>query len=225
MHRHVDQRGCSTDGRSKSPALTLTLLGFRRATVGGLTAVASTGVYYRPRPSVVVVGRKLLQGSSSPCKSVAEVLQQTPNLSALAGLSNRLDAPLKTELASRAGSSFTFFAPSDEAIKSLLAGLPDGGKDLATNATALTALLSYHVVPGAALTAAQLKDGQKLQTALKGVPPLRVRLENGGVIVVAVGSEAAVTKADIKTCRGVIHVVDTVLLPIMGTGELAQQQG
>jgi uncharacterized surface protein with fasciclin (FAS1) repeats len=190
-------------------------------TVGGLTTVAPSGVFYR-RPSVVVVGRKL-QAAQQPCKTVAQVLKQTPSLSALSGVSDRLSASLKTELTSSAGAAFTFFAPSDRAITSLLSSLPNNGASLVTNETALTALLSYHLVPGAALAAADLKDGQQLATALKGAPPLRMRLADGGVLIVAVGSEAAVVQPDIKTCRGVVHVVDTVLLPIMGSGDMAQQ--
>jgi uncharacterized surface protein with fasciclin (FAS1) repeats len=195
-----------------------------RAAVGGLATVAPSGVYYR-RP-VVVVGRKLQAAAGSAqqqCKTVADILKQTPNLSALSGASDRLSASLKAELTSSAGGAFTFFAPSDTAIRTLLTSLPNGGSSLLTNETAITALLSYHLVPGAALAAADLKDGQQLATALKGVPPLRVRLADGGVLIVAVGSEAAVVQPDIKTCRGVVHVIDTVLLPIMGSGAMAQQ--
>ena len=199
-----------------------------RGAVGGLVGVAPTGVYYRP--PVVVVGRKL-QAAAPPagagaCKTVYDVLQQTPSLSALNGVASRLAESLKAELDSKAGAAFTFFAPSDAAIRSLLAALPAGGKGLVGNETALTALLSYHLVPGAALTAADLKNDQQLPTALRGAPPLRVRRADGGVLIVAVGSEAAVTQpSDIRTCRGVMHVIDTVLLPLTGSEEAAQQRG
>ena len=190
--------------------------------------MAPTGVFYR-RPAVVV-GRKLQEAAaveappaSSACKTVAQVVAQTPSLSALAGLASRLSPPLKAELTSRAGGEFTFFAPSDDAIQSLLAALPNGGKALTANETALTALLSYHLVPGAALTAAELKNGQLLPTALKAAPPLRVRLANGGVIIMGAGSEAAVTRADIKTCHGIVHIIDTVLLPLNASEAEAQR--
>ncbi len=185
-------------------------------------------MFFRPARTVVVVrGRKLQAAAQqAPCKTVADVLKQTASLSALSSASDRLSAPLKAELTSSAGGAFTFFAPSDTAIRTLLASLPGGGASLLSNETALTALLSYHLVSGAALAAADLKDGQQLATALKGVPPLRVRLADGGVLIVAVGSEAAVVQPNIKTCRGVVHVIDTVLLPIMGSGAMAlPQQG
>ncbi len=197
--------------------------------------VAPFGAYYQPQPSVIVVGgRKLLQEAAPgaaqqqqaapACKTVKDVLAQTPNLSALNGMAERLSAPLKAELTSKAGPAFTFFAPTDKAIQTLLASLPNAGAELASNQTALTALLSHHIVTGSALSASQLKDGQQLSTALKAVPPLRVRLVGGAVAITSVGSEAGVIQADIKTCRGIVHVIDTVLLPVNGAGQAQQAQ-
>jgi transforming growth factor-beta-induced protein len=179
------------------------------------------------------VGRRMLQGpqtglvvpatadaaaGAEPCQTIEEVLTQTPSLSRLAMLSHNVAQPLKEELSSRSGSSFTFFAPSDAAFQALLTALPDAGAEvpeLVRNATAMTALLSYHFAPNSVLLAKQLSDGQQLQTALGGtIPPLRVRRAGAALSLVGVGSEAAVTQPDLKTCRGVIHVIDTVLLPV-----------
>ncbi len=83
------------------------------------------------------------------------------------------------------------------------------------NTTAITALLSYHIIPGAAATASSLSDGQQLKTALGGpVPPLMVTKSADGVLIKGVGSEAGVVQPDIKVCRGIAHVIDTVLIPI-----------
>jgi len=137
-----------------------------------------------------------------------------PELSQLGSLVMKLTPKLQGELKSKAGADFTLFAPSNGAIQALVASLSKP-ELLTSNMTALTALLSYHVVPGAALTAAQLSDGQQLKTALGGpTPPLVVRKSDQGVLIQAVGSEAAVIKPDLRTCHGVIHVVDTVLIPI-----------
>jgi len=198
------------------------------AAVGGLytTAVYSPYVTY-PQPfygggtggSVVVVGRKLLAAAPSAapggsCKSAAEVIAATPELSQLGGLAGKASPQLLSELTSKSGPAFTLFAPSNAALQTLTASL--GSPEMLTNnATALTALLSYHLVPGAALTAAQLSDGQQLKTALGGpTPPLIVRKSEQGVLIQGVGSEAAVVKPDLRTCRGVIHVVETVLIPV-----------
>jgi transforming growth factor-beta-induced protein len=171
------------------------------------------------------VGRRMLQtglvapaAGAEPCQTVEQVLASTPSLSRLAMLSRNVAEPLKAELSSRSGSSFTFFAPSDAAFQALLTALPDAGAEvpeLVRNATAMTALLSYHFAPNSVLLAKQLSDGQQLQTALGGtIPPLRVRRSGAALSLVGVGSEAAVTQPDLKTCRGVIHVIDTVLLPV-----------
>ena len=173
---------------------------------------------------MVVVGRKVLQAAppSASCRTADQVISQTPELSQLAGLLGSLSGPLRSELSTRAGNAFTFFAPSNGALASLLKMLPDaragGAPELVRNSTALTALLSYHLVPGEALTAAQLGDGAMLRTALGGTAPLRVRRADGSVVIVGVGSEAVVTQPDLRTCKGVIHIVDTVLLPVDSFG-------
>ena len=72
-------------------------------------------------------------------------------------------------------------------------------------------MLKYHVVPGAALRAAQLTSEQRL-TTLQG-SNLTIRLEGSTVRVIGVSSRATVTTADVPACKAVVHVVDTVLLP------------
>lgn len=48
-------------------------------------------------------------------------------------------------------------------------------------------LLSYHVVPSAALRASQLRDGQQLTTLLRGAAPLRVDIDKDGEVEIEVG--------------------------------------
>ncbi len=101
---------------------------------------------------------------------------------------------------------FTVFAPTDDAFakvpkKDLEALLKDKKK--------LTAVLTYHVVPGK-VTAAEvvkLKDGSKVKT----VEGREVTVgTNGGKVTV---DAANVTATDIETSNGVIHVIDTVIMP------------
>jgi uncharacterized surface protein with fasciclin (FAS1) repeats len=97
---------------------------------------------------------------------------------------------------------FTVFAPTDEAF----AKLPQGTLEaLLADKAKLTAVLTYHVVPGkvmaadvAGLTSATTVQGQSLA----------IDTTNG----VMVGN-AKVVKADIVASNGVIHVIDTVLIP------------
>jgi uncharacterized surface protein with fasciclin (FAS1) repeats len=98
---------------------------------------------------------------------------------------------------------FTVFAPTDEAF----AKLPEGTiPALLKDKEKLAAVLTYHVVPGY-VTAA---DAMKLSGAktLQG-GELKISSDGGGVSI----NDANVIKADILTANGVIHVIDSVLLP------------
>ena len=95
---------------------------------------------------------------------------------------------------------FTVFAPTDEAFAKLGHSTLD---DLLKprNRDQLTAILTYHVVPGR-VTSHDLADRRSLTTV------------NGQKISVGVGVEnARFVATDITASNGVIHVIDTVLLP------------
>ncbi len=100
---------------------------------------------------------------------------------------------------------FTVFAPTDEAFKKL----PEGTLESLLkpeNKEKLVAILTYHVVPGKVLAA----DVVKLEEA-KTVQGGKVKIvvKDGKVMV----DGANVVKTDIMTSNGVIHVIDTVILP------------
>ena len=97
---------------------------------------------------------------------------------------------------------FTVFAPSDDAFAKLPTGTVEG---LLADLPKLKSILTYHVVAGR-VTAA---DVMKLTTA-KTVQGQSVTFQtNGGVKV----NGANVVTADIKADNGVIHVIDSVILP------------
>jgi uncharacterized surface protein with fasciclin (FAS1) repeats len=97
---------------------------------------------------------------------------------------------------------FTVFAPTDDAFAKLPAGTVDA---LLKDKAKLTAILTYHVVAGKVMA----KDvaGMTSATTVNGAA-VAIDASNG----VKVGG-ANVIKADIQTSNGVIHVVDTVLMP------------
>jgi len=99
---------------------------------------------------------------------------------------------------------FTVFAPTDAAF----AKIPKAKLDaLLKDKAALTKVLTYHVVPGAVM-AADVKPG--MVKTVEG-DSITVKAKGGKVMV----DKATVTKTDIAADNGVIHVIDTVLMPKM----------
>jgi uncharacterized surface protein with fasciclin (FAS1) repeats len=100
---------------------------------------------------------------------------------------------------------FTVFAPTDAAFAKLPAGTVDSLLK-PENKDKLRAILLYHVVSGD-VKAADLTDGESVKTVGGGT--LTIHIASGAVTV----NDADVVKADIPASNGVIHVIDTVLLP------------
>jgi len=89
---------------------------------------------------------------------------------------------------------FTVFAPTDGAFAKLPEGMLDG---LLTDKDALVSVLSYHVVPGR-LTAADLLQEREVKTV------------QGQTLSI---DALSVVTADIETANGMVHVIDSVLMP------------
>ncbi len=105
---------------------------------------------------------------------------------------------------------FTVFAPTNAAFGKLPAGTVDNLVKPENKGT-LTKILTYHVVPGR-LEASDLADGKKLKTA-EG-EELTVKKSDGKIwIVDAKGGSSMVTISNVNQSNGVIHVIDTVLMP------------
>lgn len=100
---------------------------------------------------------------------------------------------------------FTVFAPTDEAFAKLPAGTVESLLK-PENKKKLVSILTYHVVPGK-VTA---KDVVKLSEAktVQG-SAVKIVVKDGKVMV----DNATVTKTDIEASNGVIHVIDTVIMP------------
>ena len=97
---------------------------------------------------------------------------------------------------------FTVFAPSDDAF----AKLPDGTVDgLLQDIPKLKKILTYHVVSGKVMAA----DAAKLKSA-KTVEGSEIKIDASSGVKI---NDATVSKADVTADNGVIHVIDTVLMP------------
>jgi len=103
---------------------------------------------------------------------------------------------------------FTVFAPTDEAF----AKLPEGTLEnllKPENKDQLVAILTYHVVPGKveAADVAKLNEAKTVNGKM-----INIKVKGDSAMV----NDAKVTKADIAASNGVIHVIDTVILPPKG---------
>lgn len=100
---------------------------------------------------------------------------------------------------------FTVFAPTDAAFAKLPAGTVDNLLK-PENKDQLTAVLTYHVVPGSVMAADVVKitEAKTVNGAM-----ITVKVDGDTVMI----NDAKVATADIAASNGVIHVIDTVLLP------------
>ncbi len=149
---------------------------------------------------------------ASPSASASEEMSDEASATDIVGVAsaNPTTSTLVTALdaadlveALQAPGPFTVFAPTDDAF----AALPEGVLDQLVqpeNKDALTKVLTYHVVEGAVM-AADVTDGE--------VPTLEgqsLTLSTADGVTV---NGATVTTADVEASNGVIHLIDTVLLP------------
>jgi uncharacterized surface protein with fasciclin (FAS1) repeats len=102
---------------------------------------------------------------------------------------------------------FTVFAPTNDAFAKLPAGTVENLLK-PENKAQLVAVLTYHVVPGKVMSK-DLKNGQKAKTVQGS--EITVTLKDGKAMI----NNATVTAADIEASNGVVHVIDTVILPKM----------
>ena len=112
------------------------------------------------------------------------------------------------------GGPFTVFAPTDEAFVAALEALGLTAEELLADTETLTAVLAYHVVPGTfyaedVLAVADAMEGEfEIATALSGTT-VTIRFEGENVFV----NDATVVATDIEASNGIIHVIDSVILP------------
>jgi uncharacterized surface protein with fasciclin (FAS1) repeats len=162
--------------------------------------------------SGVTPGRDPMVGGAAmyPTKTIVENAVNSKDHTTLvaavkaAGLVDTLSGP----------GPFTVFAPTNEAFAKLPAGTVDTLVK-PENKEALTKILTYHVVPGRYSAADLLKlarSGGTL-TTIEG-EPLNVSNHHGHVVLTdAKGAMSTVTISNVYQSNGVIHVIDSVLMP------------
>jgi uncharacterized surface protein with fasciclin (FAS1) repeats len=186
-----------------------TLAGFALAALTVTTALSVPSFAQQMKEQTVTVGGAPMYPSKNIVQNAVNSKDHTTLVAAVkaAGLVDTLQSP----------GPFTVFAPTNDAFKKLPAGTVDTLLK-PENKQTLTTVLTYHVVPGRLsakdLMAKVKASGGKamLKTAAGG--DLTIAEKNGKLWVWdAKGGSAQITIQNVNQSNGVIHVVDTVLLP------------
>jgi uncharacterized surface protein with fasciclin (FAS1) repeats len=176
--------------------------------IGGIVIAAVVGFLFlnssssKPTTTSTVTPSKTMEKAEEKpmnTKTIVDIAVEAGNFSTLvaavkaAGLVETLSGP----------GPFTVFAPTDEAFAKLPAGTVES---LLKDKAKLTSILTYHVVPGKVMAA----DVVKL-TSAKTVQGNNVTIKVDGSTVMVDGAKVITT--DIEASNGVIHVIDSVILP------------
>ena len=149
----------------------------------------------------IVAALALPAFAKAPEKDIVDTAAGNKNFSTLVSLvkAAELVATLKSD------GPFTVFAPTNAAFGKLSkATLDKVGGDKAL----LTSVLTYHVVSGTVLAADVVKMNGKSVKTVNGAT-IKIKVVNGSVFI----NNSKVTTTDIKCKNGVIHVIDSVLMP------------
>lgn len=137
-------------------------------------------------------------------QSIGEMAAANPDLSILTAA---LKAAGLDGMMMEAG-EYTVFAPTDDAFAALLTKINVTKEELLANTDLLKSVLPYHVVP-MVVKAADIP----YNTAIKTVNGQTIMISDANVITDASGNTANIAGADMMATNGVVHVIDTVLLP------------
>ena len=182
---------------------------FNRMAVAGVALLAMSSVSGLAYAKDPMVGGSPMYANKNIVENAVNSKDHTTLVAAVkaAGLVDTLEGP----------GPFTVFAPTNEAFKKLPAGTVDNLLK-PENKAQLQAVLTYHVVPGT-LTAKDLMEKVKAgggKAMLKTVQGEDLTVEEKGKgleIIDSKGDKARVTIPNVMQSNGVIHVVNTVMLP------------
>ena len=185
---------------------------FRNAMLGCTLAAVSA---FAVNPMVAQKSDPMVGGAAMyPSKTIVQNAGAAPNLTTLV---TAVKAAGLVDTLSGTG-PFTVFAPTNDAF----AKLPAGTVDTLTqpeNKAQLTKILTYHVVPGR-LSAKDIEkmikkgNGTATLTTVQG-ETLKAMMPSKGMITLTdeKGGTSNITTADVFQSNGVVHVIDTVLMP------------
>lgn len=140
--------------------------------------------------------------------NIVAAAQATPDLSILVeavAAADLVDTLSKTD----SPAPYTVFAPTNQAFTNLLSTLGLTKTQLLADKALLTKVLTYHVVPNAQVKKADIPFGKPIQT----INGNAISINTDAKILDAKGNLSQITTTDVMTGNGVVHIIDTVILP------------
>ncbi|MGU0404668.1 fasciclin domain-containing protein [Klebsiella pneumoniae] len=168
--------------------------------------ISAGGAYAKNNP---MVGGAAMYPTKTIVENASQSKDHTTLVAAVkaAGLVDTLSGP----------GPFTVFAPTNAAFAKLPAGTVDTLLK-PENKAQLTAVLTYHVVPGRITakdiaTKAKASGGTATYTTVQGEPLMFRKAGSGWAIMDGKGDAGRITIADVAQSNGMVHVIDTVMMP------------
>ena len=187
-------------------ALSLAACNDKEAVVEPVEPAATTDVVVEPEvaPEAVAEADATVTPDAMATQSIGELAAGNENLTILTAA---LQAAGLDGMMMEAG-EYTVFAPTDDAFAAVLTKLNVTKEELLANTDLLKSVLPYHVVPMVVKAADIPYD-----TAIETVNGQTIMIGSDNVITDASGTKATITATDMMATNGVVHVIDTVLLP------------
>ncbi len=187
-------------------ALSLAACNDKEAVVEPVEPAATTDVVVEPEvaPEAVAEADATVTPDAMATQSISELAAGNENLTILTAA---LQAAGLDGMMMEAG-EYTVFAPTDDAFAAVLTKLNVTKEELLANTDLLKSVLPYHVVPMVVKAADIPYD-----TAIETVNGQTIMIGSDNVITDASGNKATITATDMMATNGVVHVIDTVLLP------------
>ncbi|WP_296243448.1 MULTISPECIES: fasciclin domain-containing protein [unclassified Psychrobacter] len=155
-------------------------------------------------PEAVAESNDAMPVDTAATQSIGEMAAGNENLTIL---TEALKAADLDDMMMAEG-QYTVFAPTDDAFAALLTKLNVTKEELLGDKEMLTSVLTYHVVP-MVVKAADIPYGTAIETANGQT----ISISDANVITDASGNTANIVGTDMMATNGVVHVIDTVLLP------------
>lgn len=168
------------------------------------TEVAETDVMVDPAVEADPMTDPMVDTDTMATQSIAEIAADNENLTILTAALQ--SAGLDTMLMD--AGEYTVFAPTDDAFAPVLEKLGVTKEELLANTELLNSVLPYHVVPMVVM-AADIPYGTDIETANGAT----ISISDANVITDATGNTANITGTDMMATNGVVHTIDTVLMP------------